>query len=227
MSRRMCADVPEIVAVVEGKVTNIIEGTIIEEKVLPLIEGIEGIQGEQGIQGVQGQQGIQGEKGDVGDTGVTGLQGIQGIQGEAGAGIVAGLIAIWHGLIANIPSGWILCDGNNGTPDLRDKFVKGAPAATEAGGTGGATTLTHAGTAVNAHAGTTVNDHAATPTGQASAGATQRGTTASTLTLGNHTHNTPVLSHVVTQPSNHTVTQPNDHTNVKPPYYEILFIMKT
>lgn len=62
---------------------------------------------------------------------------------EADTRIVpSGLISMWHGLLANIPTGWLLCDGANGTPDLRSKFVRGAPAATEAGGTGGADTHT-------------------------------------------------------------------------------------
>lgn len=34
-----------------------------------------------------------------------------------------GIITIWSGILANIPAGWALCNGNNGTPDLRDKFV--------------------------------------------------------------------------------------------------------
>ena len=55
----------------------------------------------------------------------------------------SGIICMWHGLIANIPGGWLLCDGSNGTPDLRNRFVKGAAAATEAGATGGSTTHTH------------------------------------------------------------------------------------
>jgi prepilin-type N-terminal cleavage/methylation domain-containing protein len=37
-----------------------------------------------------------------------------------------GTIVIWSGSIASIPSGWVLCDGTNGTPDLRDKFIVGA-----------------------------------------------------------------------------------------------------
>lgn len=37
-----------------------------------------------------------------------------------------GTIVMWYGLIANIPTGWALCDGQNNTPDLRDKFVIGA-----------------------------------------------------------------------------------------------------
>lgn len=40
--------------------------------------------------------------------------------------IPSGLIAIWSGSSANIPTGWALCDGSNGTPDLRDRFVLGA-----------------------------------------------------------------------------------------------------
>lgn len=37
-----------------------------------------------------------------------------------------GDIISWSGLIANIRPGWQLCNGANGTPDLRDKFIVGA-----------------------------------------------------------------------------------------------------
>lgn len=37
-----------------------------------------------------------------------------------------GIIAIWSGAIVDIPFGWKLCDGTNGTPDLTDSFVRGA-----------------------------------------------------------------------------------------------------
>ena len=33
---------------------------------------------------------------------------------------------MWYGTIASIPTGWYLCNGSNGTPDLRDKFIVGA-----------------------------------------------------------------------------------------------------
>ena len=39
---------------------------------------------------------------------------------------VSGMILLWSGTIATIPSGWVLCDGNNSSPDLRDRFVIGA-----------------------------------------------------------------------------------------------------
>jgi hypothetical protein len=41
---------------------------------------------------------------------------------------VAGMIIMWSGTIATIPSGWLLCNGSSGTPDLRDKFIIGANA---------------------------------------------------------------------------------------------------
>ena len=40
--------------------------------------------------------------------------------------IAAGIITMWSGAIGAIPSGSFLCDGTNGTPDLRDKFSAGA-----------------------------------------------------------------------------------------------------
>ena len=42
------------------------------------------------------------------------------------AGVPSGTIAIWRGSVATIPAGWVLCDGANGTPDLRSRFVYGA-----------------------------------------------------------------------------------------------------
>ncbi len=41
-------------------------------------------------------------------------------------GIPSGTICIWHGTASNVPSGWAICNGSNGTPDLRSRFVYGA-----------------------------------------------------------------------------------------------------
>jgi hypothetical protein len=41
-------------------------------------------------------------------------------------GLPLGAIVMWSGLLADIPAGWQLCDGTNGTPDLRSNFVRGA-----------------------------------------------------------------------------------------------------
>lgn len=40
--------------------------------------------------------------------------------------VPTGAIMMWSGNIANIPSGWALCNGQNGTPDLQGRFIVGA-----------------------------------------------------------------------------------------------------
>lgn len=39
--------------------------------------------------------------------------------------VPAGTIIIWDGVSSSIPSGWALCDGNNGAPDLEGKYIAG------------------------------------------------------------------------------------------------------
>jgi microcystin-dependent protein len=70
------------------------------------------------------------------------LYGIIGVQPTTGATIPAGLISMWSGSIGSIPSGWYLCDGSNGTPDLRDRFIIGAGNTYAVNGNGGASTVT-------------------------------------------------------------------------------------
>ena len=53
------------------------------------------------------------------------------------AGVPSGLISLWSGNSLNIPDGWVLCDGNNNTPDLRDRFIIGAGNKYSVGNTGG------------------------------------------------------------------------------------------
>ena len=55
---------------------------------------------------------------------------------------VTGMILLWYGNTGNIPSGFVLCDGNNSTPDLRDRFVVGAGSAYSPGNTGGSSGVT-------------------------------------------------------------------------------------
>lgn len=35
-----------------------------------------------------------------------------------------GIIVMWSGVVADIPFGWKLCDGTNGTPDLSERFIR-------------------------------------------------------------------------------------------------------
>jgi hypothetical protein len=96
------------------------------------------------------------------------------------AAFPSGGIIMWSGSIASIPSGWLLCNGTSGTPDLRDRFVVGAGSTYAVNATGGFATYslstaqlpshTHTGTTssvdinhthgVNIQSGATSNDHA-------------------------------------------------------------------
>jgi len=177
--------------------------------------------------------GGKGDKGDKGD------QGDPGPQGPGGGEFPSGLIVMWSGLLSAIPSGWLLCDGDNGTPDLRSKFIKGSAPGVEPGVTGGVAThdhdnhadLVHAGAAVGKHAnlyhdGCAVTshgtlNHSGTAVGSHNLGYVESGTGALVLvTPGSHSVTQPnshgTLNHAVTQPDhhnvpNHVVTQPNNH----------------
>lgn len=56
--------------------------------------------------------------------------------------IPTGVIVMWSGAANAIPSGWALCNGANGTPDLRNRFIVGAGSSYSVGATGGADTVT-------------------------------------------------------------------------------------
>jgi hypothetical protein len=75
--------------------------------------------------------------GTVDITGAFKLDGTAGASGQVivsagtgtptwGSGFPSGGIIMWSGTIATIPSGWLLCNGSSGTPDLRNRFVIGA-----------------------------------------------------------------------------------------------------
>jgi microcystin-dependent protein len=92
------------------------------------------------------------------------LYGIVGTQGAVGTTIPAGMISLWYGSIGSVPTGWYLCDGTNGTPDLRDKFVIAAGSSYAVGATGGTATNTLTTNELPTHS------HTATFTGSALAG---------------------------------------------------------
>jgi hypothetical protein len=52
-----------------------------------------------------------------------------------------GVILLWAGNAGNIPSGWALCDGTNGTPNLSSRFILGASLTLNANTTGGQSTI--------------------------------------------------------------------------------------
>lgn len=89
--------------------------------------------------------------------------------GEIASDIIAatqvprGIITMWSGATNAVPSGWALCDGNNGTPNLKDRFIVGAGQSYGVGNTGGSITQTPsvwtnaAGTGIQV-AGTAINE---------------------------------------------------------------------
>lgn len=73
------------------------------------------------------------------------------VRGELTTLIPSGIILLWSGSIASIPSGWVLCNGANSTPDLRDRFVVGAGTTYAVNATGGANTVTLDATMIPSH----------------------------------------------------------------------------
>jgi hypothetical protein len=49
-----------------------------------------------------------------------------GALGGGGGGLFEGMIVMWSGKGNQIPQGWVLCDGDNGTPNLIDQFIIGS-----------------------------------------------------------------------------------------------------
>jgi microcystin-dependent protein len=65
--------------------------------------------------------------------------------------VPAGGIIMWSGSTGSVPSGWFLCNGSNGTPDLRNRFVVGAGGSYGVGDTGGADSVTLSTSQIPAH----------------------------------------------------------------------------
>lgn len=65
--------------------------------------------------------------------------------------VPAGCICLWSGSVSEIPTGWYLCDGQNGTPDLRHRFVIGHSSEIPVGSTGGSSNVTLSVSNIPAH----------------------------------------------------------------------------
>jgi hypothetical protein len=130
--------------------------------------------------------------------------------------VKTGHIRPFYGLRADIPSGWVECDGNNGTPNLRGSYPKGAGAIEEANVTGGNLTHSHTNHASQTHTGGAVGAISATATA-----AVKIGTSASSAASNAHTHPAPSF----TQPTAHPALS-HDSPNHEPPYRTCIWIMK-
>lgn len=61
----------------------------------------------------------------IDNDGVVHKRSASNIVSATGNGVPCGVIAMWSGSVNDIPAGWLLCDGSQGTPDLRGRFIAG------------------------------------------------------------------------------------------------------
>lgn len=148
--------------------------------------------------------------------------------------VPAGVIVMWSGSIASIPSGWFLCDGANGTPDLRSRFIVGAGSTYAVNDTGGADSVTLNSSQIPGHTHTfsgttnTTGDHnhlyfwtsisggANVPDGDSNTGNAPTGS-GPTSTAGAHNH--------TFSGTTSSTGGGGSHEN-RPPYFALAYIMK-
>lgn len=144
--------------------------------------------------------------------------------------VPSGLISMWSGTISTIPTGWYLCNGSNGTPDLRNKFIVGADAdstsiakttitgtATQTGGTKDAIVVSHSHTITDPQ-----HSHTAL-SGNYVVDGTYGGAPYGPGTLGGRA---PTTSSSSTGISINSTGSDGTNQNL-PPYYALAFIMKS
>jgi hypothetical protein len=156
------------------------------------------------------------------------IYGIIGVLNTStGTTIPTGMISLWYGSIGSVPLGWYLCDGTNGTPDLRDRFVVGAGSTYSVAATGGSTdaiVVSHTHTATS-----TVTDpghrHSAGPaagsTTTQGSGAGQWRTDSAGAGLS-----TTVTTGVTVATTNASAGVSGTNANL-PPYYALAYVMKS
>ena len=225
-------------------------------------EGTKGQKGEGGTTGSTGPTGPQGSPGSDGSAGPPGPTGPQGPSGSGGstgptgppgpsgtdASLPQGVIVAWSGTEASIPSGWVLCNGSNSTPDLRNRFIVGAGTGSNytPGNTGGSdsVSLTTAQMPSHSHSDGSLSASQISLTGditKISECYNVAGGATGVFTKKN-TGNSPVTGSASNSPTSgvdfdashsHPVSgstgsngSGNSHEN-RPPYYALCWIMKT
>ena len=117
--------------------------------------------------------------------------------------IPKGIIAMWSG--STIPTGWALCNGSNGTPDLRDRFIVGSGTTYSIGAIGGSVTkdISH-------------THHYSGTTGSSSGNQYAENSGVINFATERHTHSF----------YGNTEIGGSTELNILPPYYALAFIMK-
>lgn len=128
---------------------------------------------------------------------------------RAAVGVPSGTVLMWSGDVNNIPSGYLLCDGTSGTPNLSGMFIVGYDSAdvdyNEIGKTGGAKSVA----LTSAQNGPHTHNVIARASGAGGAGAITDGS--------NDGQNTTVPT---------TSSGAGDPHENRPPYYTLAYIIK-
>lgn len=159
------------------------------------------------------------------------LYGIIGTAPTPATPTPSGGIILWSGSIGSIPAGWVLCNGNNGTPDLRNRFVVGAGSTYSVDATGGSADAivvshTHTATSTSTSAVTDPgHSHGYSSFGFDGGGGPGLSRTPSTDNLAS-TSTTGITVATTTTTTNASAGTSGTNANL-PPYYALCYIMKT
>jgi len=152
------------------------------------------------------------------------IYGILGTIPAASSTLPTGMILLWSGSIGSIPAGYLLCDGTNSTPDLRNRFVIGAGSTysvNQTGGSADAIVVSHTHTATvtdPGHTHTVSVGNQGSQNGTATGGGSQPTTAGAVLTT--------VSSLTGVTVANSTAGTSGTGANL-PPYYALCYIMKS
>ena len=154
------------------------------------------------------------------------LYGIIGTAPTPPTPIPSGGIILWSGSIGSIPAGWALCNGSNGTPDLRNRFIVGAGSTYAVDATGGsadAIVVSHTHTATSV-----VTDpshvHGGIPVASGDVG-NNNGAYREGLN-GTFTNSGSATTGITVATTNASTGTSGTNANL-PPYYALCYIMKT
>lgn len=146
------------------------------------------------------------------------------LQKIAAAPVPVGGIIMWSGSVGSIPTGWRLCDGTNGTPNLRDRFIVGAGTTHIVGATGGS-----ADAVVVSHSHTMQSGGSHNHTISLLRGESDGGTSGNDLRVPGTSGTSATLTTTSTGAHTHTINEAGESGVNKnlPPYYALAFIMYT
>ena len=152
------------------------------------------------------------------------LYGILGTVPVAPSSFTTGMIMLWSGATGSIPSGWNLCDGTNGSPDLRDKFIVGAGGSysvAQTGGTADAIVVSHTHTATS-----TVTDPGHNHTYNQPGSIAVAGGNNGVASLSFSTPNTSTATTGITVATSNATAGTSGTNQNLPPYYALAYIFK-